>query len=96
MATGPKKRLPDRRLLLRVTNPGHADVLVRIERWAREYDLPAGATREFVFTGPDPADIEVELMPTEVTIYGWIGSVLDGIGLPVPPTREGSSDIPTR
>jgi hypothetical protein len=80
--------------VLRVTNPGNAEVLVRIEPWSREYDLSAGATREFVFTGPDPADIEVEVMPTEITIYGWTGSVLDGIGLPVPPVPHGSSDIP--
>jgi hypothetical protein len=76
-----------------MTNPSHSRVLVRIEPWAREFDLSPGTSREFVFTGPDPADIEVEVMPTEITIYGWTGSVLDGIGLPAPPTPPGPGDI---
>jgi hypothetical protein len=47
---------------------------------------PRALQREFAFAGSDPADIEVEVIPTEITIYGWTGSVLDGIGLPVPAT----------
>ena len=96
MDTRPKTRLPDRRLVLRVTNPGQAEVHLRIEPWAREYDLSARATREFIFTGPDPADIEVEVMSREITIYGWTGAVLDGIGLPVPPVPQIRGDIPGR
>ena len=71
---------------LRVTNAGNSAVHVRIEPWAREYDLSAGTSREFAFAASDPADIEVEVLPTEIAIYGWTGSVLDGIGLPVPAT----------
>jgi hypothetical protein len=76
----------DRRVVFRLTNRGSSPILVRIEPWAREVDLPVAGTHEFVLTGPDPADIEVEVAPAEVTVYGWTGSVLDGIGLPVPPT----------
>ena len=79
--------------VLRVTNPSNAKVLVRFEPWVREYDISAGAAREFALTGPDPADIEVEVRPTEITIHGWTGSVLDGIGLPVPNAPQGSGDI---
>jgi hypothetical protein len=86
--------ISDRQVILRVTNPGHSAVHIRIEPWAREYDLFAGTSREFVFTGSDPADIEVEVLATAITIYGWTGSVLDGIGLPVPPTPRGSGDVP--
>lgn len=88
-----KARTPGRRLAIRVTNPAVSAVHVRIEPWAREYDLSPGTTREFNFAGPDPADIEIEVRPTEITIYGWTGSVLDGIGLPVPKTPQRSGDI---
>lgn len=86
----------DRRLAFRVSNPGLSAVHVRVEPWAREDDLSAGSSRDFVLTGPDPADIEVAVMPTEITIYGWAGSVLDGIGLPVPSTPERPGDIGAR
>jgi len=59
---------------------------VRVEPWAREYDIAPGTSREFHFAGPDPADIEIEVAPAEVTIYGWVGSFLDDTGLPVPGT----------
>ncbi len=96
MSTRRKPNLPGRRLVLRVTNPSDARVLIRLEPWAREIDLLPDVTREFVFTGPDPADIEIELMPAEVTIYGWTGSILDGIGDAVPPVPTRSGDIAAR
>lgn len=86
----------DRSLAFRVTNPGPAAVRVRVEPWAREYDLPAGSSRDFHLAGPDPAEIEVAVMPTEITIYGWAGAVLDGIGLPVPSLSERPDDTPAR
>ena len=91
-----RDRPPDRQLAFRVNNVGKSMILVRIEPWAHEYDLPAGSTHEFVFTGPDPVDIDVDVASTEITVYGWIGSVLDGRGLPVPRTPPRSGDIPGR
>ena len=73
------------RLIIRVGNPTDARILVRIEPWGREYDLSPGAGRAFTFDGPGPADVEVEVRPNELTIWGWTGSVLDEIGPPVPP-----------
>ena len=52
--------------------------------------------REFVFSGPDPADLELRVESTGITIYGWVGSVLDGMGLPVPETLRGPGDIDER
>jgi hypothetical protein len=89
-------RPPDRLVTLRVTNPSDSPVHVLVEPWAREYDLRASATREFVFSGPDPVDIEVDILSTGITVYGWTGSVLDGIGLPVPRTPPASGDISER
>ena len=79
MASNPTQvQSPGRRLAFRVTNAGLSALHVRVEPWAEEYDLSAGTTREFIFTGPDPADLEIEVKATEITIYGWTGSVLDG------------------
>lgn len=65
------------RLTFRVANPGDAVVLVRLEPWGREYDLNPRATRQFVFDGPDPAELEVEVGSDDFTIYGWAASVVD-------------------
>jgi hypothetical protein len=73
------------RVMLRVTNRSASALLVRIEPWAGEVELAAGASQEALLTGPDPADVEVRVTTNEVTVYGWAGSVLDGGGLPVPP-----------
>jgi hypothetical protein len=73
------------RVVFRVTNRSPSALLVRIEPWAHEVELDAGASHEALLTGPDPADVEVRVATNEVTVYGWAGSVLDGGGLPVPP-----------
>jgi hypothetical protein len=80
----------------RLSNSTHSPLHAVIEPWAREYDLPAGGFREFVFSGPDPADLEVRVESTAITIYGWVGSVLDGMGLPVPEIPRGPGDIRAR
>jgi hypothetical protein len=87
----PESQTPRRALVLRVVNPADSAMHVRIEPWGREYDLDARANREFALTGPDPIDIEVEVLPAEVVIYGWTESILDDIGLPVPPTPSRSA-----
>ena len=76
---GPGSQTPHRAVVLRVVNPGDSAMHVRVEPWGREYDVDAGAKREFALTGPDPIDIEVEVLPAEVVIYGWTGSILDDI-----------------
>jgi hypothetical protein len=81
-----EKPAPHVRVLLRVTNRSPSALLVRIEPWAHEIELEAGVSHEALLTGPDPADVEVRVATNEVTVYGWVGSVLDGGGLPVPPT----------
>lgn len=81
--------LGPRRTEVLVTNRGRSALLVRVEPWGREYPLPAGGSHGLVFTGPDSAEIEVEIAPTEVTVHGWVGSVLDGEGLPVPEVPPG-------
>jgi len=80
------------RLSNRTRSPVHAVV----EPWAEEYDLPAGGIREFVFSGPDPADLDVRLESTGITIYGWVGSALNEMGLPVPEIPRGVGDTRAR
>jgi hypothetical protein len=85
---GRRRAAAGRPIACRISNRNHEPLLVRIEPWAREVTLAAGATHDLVFTGPDPAFIEIESAPGVVTVYGWVDSVLDGNGLPVPPTPE--------
>jgi len=61
-----------------------------MEPWAREQDVAEGGSTKVGLTGPNRADIEIQVTPAGMTLYGWTGSVLDdGInppGPPVPPT----------
>jgi hypothetical protein len=79
----------ERRLVVRAGNRSGRSLHVRIEPWGREYDLSADAMREFVFTGPADSAVDVEVGADELTVFGWAGSVLDGIGLPVPALPPG-------
>jgi hypothetical protein len=81
-----KEAVPQARVLFRVSNRSPSALLVRIEPWAQEVELEAGAIHESLLTGPDPADVEVRVATNGVTVYGWVGSILDGGGPPVPPT----------
>jgi hypothetical protein len=62
-----------------------------IEPWANEVELAAGASHQLVLAGSDQADIEVEVEPSVVTIYGWVGSDLDRSGIRSPPTPPAST-----
>jgi hypothetical protein len=77
---------PQARVVVRVGNPSSSSLLVRIEPWAEEVELEPGGSHEALLAGPDPADVEVRVASSEVTIYGWVGSELDGNGLRVPRT----------
>ncbi len=81
---------------LRVANHGPSPTTLRMEPWGREMDLPVGASHALVLTGPEPADIEIEVSPSEIVVYGWAGSVLDGIGLPVPESPRPRGEIGAR
>jgi hypothetical protein len=73
---------------LRVANHGPSPTTLRMEPW--------GASHALVLTGPEPADIEIEVSPSEIVVYGWAGSVLDGIGLPVPESPRPRGEIGAR
>jgi hypothetical protein len=74
------------RVVFRVTNQSESTLILRIEPWADEIALDAGASHEALLTGPDPADFEVRVATNDVTVYGWAGSVLDGSGPPPVPS----------
>jgi hypothetical protein len=81
---------------IRVANQTGASMLLRIEPWGNEVSLPAAATHDLEFSGPDVADIEIRAGEAELTVYGWSGSDLDRMGLPVPPTPPVRGDIGAR
>ena len=83
------RRRPRSRTLVRVTNPGPAPIVLRVEPWGEEFSLAVGHIHDLVFEGPDPADINVEVLSSGVTIHGWVGSVLNGQGPPVPSVPPG-------
>jgi hypothetical protein len=59
-----------------VRNVGDSDLLLRIEPWADEFDVPPTASRTIFFRGPNEAEVEIEVEPTTITIWGWTGSTL--------------------
>jgi hypothetical protein len=59
-----------------ITNTSGADLRVIVEPWADEAVVAAGKTLKIAFQGP-PADLEIEVEPGILTVYGWPGSVLE-------------------
>lgn len=82
-----------------IANVSDSSVQLILEPWARVYDVPSGGRTKITLVGPDKADIEIEVGPAEMTLWGWVGSTLDDhinpLGGRVPPT-PGSSYIAER
>jgi hypothetical protein len=57
----------------RSTSPLH----LIVEPWAREQDVPVGGSTKLTLTGPNKADVEIEVTSARIALYGWTGSVLD-------------------
>jgi len=74
-----------------ISNATTSSLHLIVEPWAEEQDVPAGGSTRVSLTGPNRADIEIQVTPSRIALFGWTGSILDdGIlppGPPVPPTR---------
>jgi hypothetical protein len=82
-----------------IANVSDSSVQLILEPWARVYDVPSEGRMKVTLVGPDKADIEIEVGPAEMTLWGWVGSTLDDHinppGGPVPQI-PGSSYSPQR
>jgi hypothetical protein len=80
-----------------ITNATDSSLHLYLEPWANEHDVPAGGRMNMALAGPDKADLEIEVGPAGLVVYGWVGSMLDDHinppGPPAPPT-PGSSYVP--
>jgi hypothetical protein len=63
-----------------IKNARDVSLLVRVEPWADEHEIPPNEGITIKVTGPDPADLEVSIEDDVVTVYGWTGSILDADG----------------
>jgi len=61
---------------VRLHNNGADHLAVLVEPWCEQYSLPPAASFDLVAKGPERALLEIDSRPTEMTIYGWTGSVV--------------------
>ncbi len=59
---------------LSIQNSEADRLVVVVEPWAEEYDIPGGATIQLRFHGPSVGFPELEYADRKLTIYGWPGS----------------------
>jgi hypothetical protein len=60
-----------------IKNARDASLLLRVEPWADEYELPPHGSRTIQVTGPDPAELEISIEDDVITVWGWTGSILE-------------------
>jgi len=61
---------------LRVINSKTHRVSFVLEPWGDVYDMEPADEYVVIFTGPVPAEPEVDLMDDSITVYGWTGSMV--------------------
>lgn len=61
---------------LTLRNNRHSPIVVRLEPWADESPLEAGAAVDIAFSGPPSGRLEIELSEGEVVVYGWEGATM--------------------
>ena len=47
-----------------------------LEPWGDVYEMAPGDQYLVIFTGPMPAEPEVDLTDDAITVYGWTGSMV--------------------
>lgn len=61
---------------LRLTNTQKSSVTVHLEPWGEQHVMPCGATFDLIANSTEDGTLEIELSETDVTIYGWSGSIV--------------------
>ncbi|MGK3969880.1 hypothetical protein WMF01_55965 [Sorangium sp. So ce1667] len=59
-----------------VANSNDSGLLLTLEPWAEEIVLSPGQSVQVAFSGPQSGQMEVEVKPGALILYGWEGSVL--------------------
>ena len=61
---------------IRIRNGQSVAMEFVLEPWGDVYDMAPSEEYVVIFTGPVPAEPEVDLMDDSVTVYGWTGSMV--------------------
>ena len=71
-----KSAKKDTETSLRVINSQAHDISFVLEPWGDVYEMGPGDQYVVVFSGPAPAEPEVDLTDNSITVYGWTGSMV--------------------
>ena len=63
---------------IEVMNKEEVPLRLIVEPWGEEFLVPAAGIASLKFEGPAKANVDIELGPNTLILYGWAGSFLDG------------------
>jgi hypothetical protein len=58
-------------------NSGRTAVQYYLEPWGNQYVILPGGRLKAIAKAPDPGTLEVQLNGDDVTVFGWVGSIVD-------------------
>jgi hypothetical protein len=57
-------------------NKQDVSIKLTVEPWCHVQLVPPGSTAEVLFEGPPSGQIEIQIKPGEIVVFGWVGSIL--------------------